>query len=265
MEAQLFLQRTIRERLDELRAKNHQFSLRAFARLLSVSPASLSEFLNGKRNLSPKMLKKLAEKLCLPPEDMDALNEKIVREKKGVNHKPKSPKQSVQLQNDQYFLVADWRYYAILCLAETAEFREDNEWIAKRLKTTVPKVKEAMERLIRLGFLTYNELGKLVYQDVELTTSEDMPNTSLKKRHTENLEAAKESLYLDDVMIRDMSFMTMALDPAKLPEIKRMVRRFQDELANYIDKNEKKEVYEICMQIFPRTRVNKDQVYEDFQ
>ncbi len=83
MEAQLYLQKNMRERFDELRSKNNQFSLRAFARLLSVSPASLSEFLNGKRNLSPKMLKKLAEKLCLPPEDLEVLDQKIIREKKG--------------------------------------------------------------------------------------------------------------------------------------------------------------------------------------
>ncbi len=66
-------------------------------------------------------------------------------------------------------------------------------------------------------------------------------------------------------MARDMSFMTMAIDPVKLPEIKKMVRKFQDELADFIDKGDKKEVYEICMQIFPRTRVNKDKIYEDFQ
>lgn len=265
MEAQLYLQKNMRERFDELRSKNNQFSLRAFARLLSVSPASLSEFLNGKRNLSPKMLKKLAEKLCLPPEDLEVLNQKIVREKKGVNHKFKGPKKNVQLQNDQYYLVADWHYYSILCLAETPDFKEDYLWIAKRLKTTEAKVKEAMERLIRLGLLTYDEDGKLFYQDIELCTTEDTPSTSLKKRHAENLDAAREALFTDDVMARDMSFMTMAIDPAKLPEIKKMVRKFQDELADFIDKGDKKEVYEICMQIFPRTRINKDQLYEDFQ
>ena len=264
MEAQLYLQKSIRERLDELRTRNSQFSLRAFARLLEVSPASLSEFLNGKRTLSPKMLKKLAEKLCLAPEDIDVLNEKIVREKKGLNHRPTN-KKNIQLQNDQYFLVADWRYYAILCLAETPEFKEDYEWIAKRIKTSEVKVKEAMERLIRLGFLTYDDSGKMIYQDVEITTSEDAPNTSLKKRHMENLEAARESLFTDDVMLRDMSFMTMALDPEQLPEIKKKIREFQDELAALIDKGNKKEVYEICMQVFPRTNIKKDQVYEKFQ
>lgn len=265
MEAQIFLQKSMREKFDELKAKNNQFSLRAFARLLSVSPASLSEFLNGKRNLSPKMLLKLGEKLCLSPEDFQVLNDKIVREKNGVNYKSQGQRKNIQLQNDQYYLVADWHYYAILCLAETPEFKEDYSWVADRLNTTSAKVKEAMERLIRLGMLTYNDTGKLIYQDIEISTSEDVPNTSLKKRHSENLEAAKESLYLDDVLLRDMTFMTMALDPNDLPEIKKRVRKFQDELAEFIEKGEKKEVYEICMQIFPRTKVDKDKVYEDYQ
>ncbi len=264
MEAQLYLQKSIRERLDELRSKNSQFSLRAFARLLGVSPASLSEFLNGKRTLSAKMLKKLGDKLCLAPEELDVLNEKIVREKKGLTHTP-SNKKNVQLQNDQYYLVADWRYYAILCLAETPDFKEDYQWIAKRIKTSEAKVKEAMERLIRLGFLTYDDSGKLIYQDVEITTGEDVPSTSLKKRHMENLEAARDSLYTDDVLLRDMSFMTMALDPEQLPEIKKRIRKFQDELAELIDKGNKKEVYEICMQVFPRTDIKKDKIYEKFQ
>ena len=265
MEAQLYLQKTIREKLDELRSRNNQFSLRAFARLLEVSPASLSEFLNGKRNLSPKMLKRLGEKLCLAPEDIEVLNEKIVREKKGISHKPLNHKKNIQLQNDQYFLVADWRYYAILCLAETSEFKEDYEWIGERLKTSPSKIKAAMERLIRLGFLTYDNEGKLIYQDIELSTSEDTPNTSIKKRHIENLDAARESLCHDDVMLRDMSFMTLAIDPARLPEIKKKIRIFQDELAELLEEGNKKEVYEICMQVFPRTNIKKDQVYEIFQ
>ena len=59
--------------------------------------------------------------------------------------------------------------------------------------------------------------------------------------------------------------MTMALDPEQLPEIKKRIRKFQDELAELIDKGNKKEVYEICMQVFPRTDIKKDKIYEKFQ
>ncbi len=265
MEAQSYLQKTLREKLDELKTRNNSFSLRAFARLLEVSPASLSEFLNGKRVLSPKMINKLAEKLCLSPEEFTVLNEKIVRDKKGVAPESATNKKAIQIQNDQYYLISDWHYYSILCLVETDDFTNDSKWIAKRLNTTVKKVKDCLERLLRLGFLHYNKEGKLECQDVELSTGEDVPNTSLKKRHSENLEAAKESLYTDDVMLRDFNFATIAIDPKKLPAAKKMIREFRKELMNFLEADEKTEVYEICMQIFPRSNVNKETVYEKFQ
>lgn len=265
MEAQLYLQQTLRTKLEELRQKNSSFSLRAFARLLSVSPASLSEFLNGKRVLSAKMIDKIAQQLCLSPEETTQLNEKIVRDKKGLNHTPLSDKKIIQLQNDQFYLVSDWHYYAILCLIETKDFKDDYQWIAERLKTNVRKVRESMERLMRLGFLNYTREGKLIVQEVELTTTEDSPSNSMKKRHAENLEAARESLFTDDVMTRDFSAATIAIDPSRLPEAKKMIREFQDKLFNFLESGEKSEVYEVCMQIFPRTNIKKDQVYEKYQ
>lgn len=266
MEAQLFLQKSIREKLDELREKNNQFSLRAFARILKVSPASLSEFLNGKRVLSPKMLKKLAENLCLPPEDIDILDQKIARDKKTIDDPTKRNKRAIQLKNDQYYLVADWHYYSILCLAEIDGFKEDYQWIAERLNTTAKKAKEAIERLLRLNLLTYDDRGNLILSlENELVTSEDIPNTSLKKRHSENFEAARESLYNDDVLKRDFSFATLAIDPEKLPKAKKMIREFQDQLFDFLESGEKTEVYEICMQMFPRTNIKKDKDYENYQ
>lgn len=265
MEAQLYLQQTLRERLDELRERNSSFSLRAFARLLGVSPASLSEFLNGKRVLSAKMIKKLAQRLCLSPVQIEELEEKLNRDKKGITHTPITDKKIIQLKNDQYYLVSDWHYYAILCLARTEDFRDDYIWIAKRLKTNVKNVKEAMERLMRLGILVYTREGRLVTQEIFLSTDEDIPNTSLKKRHSENLEAARESLFIDDVLTRDFSFVTVATDPKKLPDAKKMIREFRDELIKFLTEGEKTEVFEISMQMFPRTNIQKDKVYEDIK
>lgn len=261
MEAQQLIQKTLRERLDELKLKNSSFSLRAFARLLEISPASLSEFLNGKRVLSEKMIKKIALKLSLSPSEYTELTNKINNDKNKTSNTEQSLnlKDKVQLQNDQYFLVADWHYYSILCLVETENFVKDYEWIAKRLNTSASKVKECFERLLRLGYLEFDKLGNLHYKDVEIQTSEDIPNTSLKRRHKENFEAATEQLYIDDVTKRDYSFMTLSIDPNQLPEVKRRIRKFQDELESFLEKGSKKEVYEFCFQVFPRTnKINKD-------
>jgi uncharacterized protein (TIGR02147 family) len=263
MEAQIYLQKTLRERLDELKTKNNSFSLRAFSRLLGVSPASLSEFLNGKRVISQKMILKMADRLCLSPDEFTTLSDKLTRDKKGIDTNVSNKK--IQIQNDQYFLIADWHYYAILCLAETNNFKSDSGWIADRLKSSKSKVSDALERLLRIGLLDYDKDGNLKYQDVEIVTSEDVPNTSIKKRHAETLEAAKESLYTDDVLLRDMSSATIAIDPKKLPAAKKMIREFQDQLIEFLESGDKTEVYEVSMQIFPRSNIQKDKIYESYQ
>ena len=264
MEAQLYLQKTLRERLDELKTKNNSFSLRAFSRLLDVSPASLSEFLNGKRVLSKKMIMKVADKLCLSPQEFVALNDRIVRDNKGIKT-PILNKKTVEIQNDQYFLISDWQYYAILSLSETESFKSDPEWIAKRLKTNINKIKECLERLLRIGLLEKDANENLIYKDVCLATSEDIPNTSIKKRHSAGLDAAKESLFNDDVLVRDLSSITIAIDPTKISEAKNMIREFQEKLCDFLESGTKTEVYEISTQMFPRTNINKDKIYESYQ
>lgn len=262
MEAQAYLQKKLREKMDEIKSKNSQFSLRAFSRLLSLSPSSLSEFLNGKRNFSEKKMRSLADHLCFDPSDWEAFNQKISDDYKTPEEIKKTSHQ-VQIANDQYFLVADWHYYSILSLIETSEFIYDLKWIAKRLNTTVYKVESCIERLSRIGFIRINDDNSVSLKEVELVTSEDIPNTSLKKRHEKNLEAAKESLYQDSVGKRDFSFGTIAINPDQLPEAKKMIRDFQDELFAFLQEGEKSEVYEICMHMFPRTKINNNKDQEN--
>lgn len=258
MEAQLYIQKSLRDRLVELQEKNNQFSLRAFARILKVSPASLSEFLSGKRLLSEKMLFKLADNLSLSPLQLEELGHKVLKDKNEILPKDRKNKRVVQLEDDQYFLVSDWHYYTILCLAETKNFKEDYEWIAQRIKSTPKKVKVAVERLIRLNLLTYNEENQLTLnQTDEFVTSEGTLNSSLRKRHSENFDHARESLYNDELDNRDFSFATIAVDPKKIVQAKKMIREFQNKLFDFLEDGDKTEVYEICMQLFPRTNIKK--------
>ena len=209
------------------------------------------------------MLKKLADRMCLPPSQLQELNDRILRDKNGIEYIPHSDRKKIQLQNDQYYLVSDWHYYSILCLAETPDFQDNYQWIADRLQTSVAKVREAMERLLRLELLVYTKEGNLTCNEVELFTTEDIPNASLKMRHSDNLESAKESILKDDVLVRDFSFATLAVNPKKLPEAKKLIRKQQDELIALLESGERTEVYELCMQLFPRTNITKENIYEN--
>jgi transcriptional regulator with XRE-family HTH domain len=55
------LKKVLRLTLDERRSRNTHYSLRSFAKSLSISSAALSEIMNGKRPITEKMKFRLGE------------------------------------------------------------------------------------------------------------------------------------------------------------------------------------------------------------
>jgi uncharacterized protein (TIGR02147 family) len=152
---------------------------------------------------------------------------------------------------DQYHLISDWYSFAILALAETEGFRDSPAWVAKLLKIKIPEAAKALQRLERLDLMTRDKTGHLVTTGEQLATSTDTANLYLRKSHHQNLELARQSLDLDPVERRDFSSMTMAIDPQKLPQAKAMVQDFRRKLCAFLESGKKKEVYKICIQLFP--------------
>ena len=245
---------------ETVKAKNSQFSLRALAMRAKLNPAALSQFLNGKRNFSSEMIQRIAADVGFTPDQLIIL--KSMGEAEGhkeTRFSKKELREKIQVSLDHYYLIADWHYYAILSLAETADFKSDPKWIAKRLGTNVHHVMAVLEKLQNLGY--FEKKGtKLILREVVLETLEDVPNTSLKKRHEANLEAAKEAIYSVDLDKRDYSFSTVAINPEQLPRAKKMIREFRDKLLRTLEVGDKKEVYEICFHLFPRSTTDEEEV-----
>lgn len=244
----------LQDYFEKVQAKNSLFSLRALAKRAKLNPAALSQFLNGKRNFSSEMIQRIGVDIALAPDQLLIL--KSMGEAEGKRQSllaKKALKEKIQINLDHYYLVADWHYYAILSLAETAEFKNDAKWIAKRLETNSEHVALVIEKLIQLGF--FEKKGKkLILKEVLLETLDDVPNTALKKRHEENFEAAKEAIYTVGLDQRDFSFSTIAINPDQLPQAKKMIREFRDKLIRTLEHGEKREVYEVCFQMFPRSK-----------
>lgn len=237
---------------ENVKTRNSLFSLRALAKRAKLNPAALSEFLNGKRKFSSQMILRIAADIGFTPEEILILRDMGEAEDRTDNNK-ENLKQKIKMSLDHYYLVADWHHYAILCLAETTGFKNDQEWIAKRLDTDIQQVKVVLEKLTELGYFE-NRDGTLHLKKVILENFDDIPNTSLKKRHEENLEAAKEAVYTCTLAERDYSFTTIAINPEQLPRAKKMIREFRAKLLRTLEAGEKKEVYEVCFHLFPRSR-----------
>lgn len=245
MDAQLEIRRLLQTEFARLKNKNPSYSLRSFARSLGVVPSALSEILSSDRPITKKMGQKILTHLSVAP---DTYYELMTAPQ--LRHTPVAPNY-IQLNMDHYYIVTDWYYYAVLSLVEVRGFKEDPQWIARRLNITVRQAKQALTRLERLEMLVRNKKGLLVPSGVQFTTTNDIANLAIRRRHMANLELAKTSLEKDPVDVRDFSEITMAVDIDKMSEAKEMIRKFRRELCHFMETGTKKEVYKLCVQLFP--------------
>ena len=101
--------------------------------------------------------------------------------------------------------------------------------------------------------LIENNNGLLKRTTQPLTTTNDVPSRGLRKHHKEILSKATDALESVDVTKREISAMTMAIDPAKLPEAKEVIRKAVMKIEKLLEVENPSEVYTISFQLFPLT------------
>lgn len=237
------------------KARNPAFSLRAFARRIGLYSSTVSEILGSGRAITPKMGRRILEGLGTPPVEAAVILEALSK-RTGVRDSKlqSSALQFAEVTMDQFTAVSDWRYFAILSLADTHDFQGKPEWVASRLGIKRQEATVALKRLVRLGMLLKKPGGKYAPTGKQFDTPTDIANLSLRKHHYQNLDLARRSLDEDELLKRDFSFINMAVDPAKLPEVKRRIREFRNELCAFFESGKRKEVYKMCIQLFPLTK-----------
>lgn len=218
---------------------NSSYSLRAFARDLSMPPARLSQILNKKQGLSVSAAKEVSAKLNLTEEEAKwfccsagALHSRSNKERKDFEKKIQSYKKVSQkfakIQMDYFKVISDWYHFAILELTYLQDFQSDMKWIANILDLSTSTVEEAIERMKRLELLK-EENG--VYIDVfqYLNTEDDIPSLSLKKYHHQLMKKSMEAMYEQDVSNREYASNIISFNKEKLPYFKEKIRKFRDE------------------------------------
>jgi uncharacterized protein (TIGR02147 family) len=261
MKEQLAIQRILRERYEGLRLKNPSYSVRAFSKKVGISPATLSLIFNGKRKISRKLAYSISQKLLLDPQERSELLSFFpVKAKHRIPGTDDIDASYLQLSADQYQVVGDWRVFALLGLIEMPGFKNDPEWISSRMGAPVSDVIKLLERLKRLEMIEENAAGELKRAKPRYRTTDDVANLSLKKSHYQNLELARESLDNHALDERDFTWVTFPMDKKKLAEAKTLIRKFQDDLYEVLEKDaEPNEVYRLAVQLFPLTRSQKQE------
>lgn len=253
MDFQNELRKLLFKIIDEMRVKHPTFSLRMFAKQVEVPVAALSLFLRGKRNFSKKMCLKIARKLDLSHSEYRKIEECISQ---GDLRVEKVAKEVIDAK--YFFLLSDPIYYSLLCLMETKNFLNSNDWIASQLNKTSLEIIEAKKLLTEIGYIKEEE-GILRPTDLILTSTDNIPNEALRSRHIRNMDDAKKSLINFPVDQRYFAFETLSFDEQDLPIVQNKMNQLFDDLILLSQRGvNKNRVYEFCSLYFPRNKESKE-------
>jgi uncharacterized protein (TIGR02147 family) len=231
--------------------RNPRYSLRSFAQFLGITPSALSMILSGKRNVSKKAAQQIVEALALPPQLKVAFLYGCGKHS-DLNFQEEDLSNNYQkLALDTYEIISDWYHFAILSLIETKDFQPKLAWIASRLGITLAEVKTAVERLVRLGILDVSET-KWKQTTKPIKVENTVSTAATRKHQRQMIEKALESLEHDPMDIRDMSSMTLAMDPKLVPTALKEIRKFRRKLTKMLETSAPQtEVYHLAIQLYP--------------
>lgn len=248
----------LRDSLKERRLRNSAYSLRAFAKDLDLRSSHLSEILSGKKGLSLQKGIHVSARLGLQSHEavrfaellqIDSLPDDQKKDHVRRLTQPTTNGEYRELAQDAFKAIADWYHYAILEMTVVEGFRNDSQWIARRLGITVDEVHRAVERLVRLKLLAQKN-GKWMKTEKGLTTTNNISSEAIKQFNRQIIKKAYHSVSLP-VQMRDLSTMTMAIDPARIDEARVLIKEFRRKLCDMFESGNQQKLYCLAVQLFP--------------
>jgi uncharacterized protein (TIGR02147 family) len=244
----------IRDAFLAKQTKNPSYSLRAFARDVSIHPGTLSQIINGKRALNVRDAELLGEKLNLDKITRTRFLESVLRSNANIDDiKIPAVDKRHMIDDTHYQVLAEWEHYAVLELFETKGFVCDVETVGRRLGLTSERAGTVLSNLLESGLLKRVTSGKIekVFDDIK--TIEDVASRALQASHDETLSMAIDKLVSVPVSRRDFSSATYAIDPQLIPEAKTIIREFRMKMGALLKKGNRTEVFQLAIQFFPLT------------
>ncbi len=262
METAFYLEK-IRAGFSMRQRTNPTYSLRAYGRDLGIHPSTLSQVLLGRRPLPLKLSTQVADHLRLNARERTLFFDSLGKRRVSLDQIQISAEDTRFLLDETYFqIIAEWEHYAALTLFECEDFDPSPAEIARRLKIQVNRAEVVLINLIRFGLLKRLPSGELRPSHPSVRTTEDVASAALKASHRETLEMGKEKLDKVPPDLRDFSSMMVAIDPARLPEVKIVIREFRQKLSELLKSGAHTEVYQLGIQFYPLTDLDTNSEVE---
>lgn len=226
----------------------------------------LSRILTGKKKLNTKTAEKISENLKLLETEKKYLRLMLIRENakfedeqdlySAILGSSNKNRKVTFLDKDRFRLIADWHHLAILEVTALKDFREDPEWISRKLKNQISclQAQTAISRLIRLGLLQKNNHGNLVrVPEGQLFSGGRGEDKAIQEHHLQMLEIAKKSISEQKITERHLSTNTLTIKTKDYARLVELVKKLNAEISEFAVSDAGDTTYQINVQVFRLT------------
>lgn len=242
----------LQQQFTERCKRNPKYSLRAFAQLLKMDASSISQIFCGKRQVSTKVISQACQILGATPSIQDNFIKNAKSKfKRSDASLPSKELPYELLAEDAFAVISDWYHFAILELINVNNFDQRPSWCARTLGISTTEAQIAIDRLVRLGLLRFDE-QKLVRTNKLITNfAPGMTSSAHKNLQRKILQMAIDAIDHVESEKKDITAMTMAIDVQKLPQAKKLIAKFRRDLCAYLEDGEQTSVYQLAVQLYP--------------
>ncbi|MGE0528507.1 MAG: TIGR02147 family protein [Bdellovibrionales bacterium] len=243
------------------------FSFRRFAQMAGIaSPNYLQLVMQGKRNLSPDMAARVAKALGLTaPErqffvalvgiDRAKSEEARIRAQTELLRSVKSLI-AKEIPKAQVCVLTEWYHLIVRELVVLADFKASGDWISEKMRGWITPV-EAERSLLFLqkaGFLK-SDGGQWIQSDPVIDTGNAFDEAVGMRFYEGTLSAWSKMLPHTDKNLRELCVLNIPMTAEKIPELKKRLRDFQDELIGWLqDEKDPERVVQLGFFLVPTTK-----------
>lgn len=240
--------------------RNPRFSLRAFAKLIGLAPARVSDILLYKKGMSSQIAKEVANALQFSEKDAEyfstlveslhARNPQKRSEASLLAKKFIKSHQTLFLQVDAFEMISDVNYLALIQLIKIQKNLCTNESLALEMNLSENEVENMLTRLARLELVSKENKSHRVLHET-IVTPDNIASETSKNIHQQILNKAMTSLKTQSIDERDFCATVMPLNPKNVATIQKSIREFISRLMDeHSSASEGSKVYCYSSQLF---------------
>lgn len=232
--------------------------------------SSLTKILNGERYPGRNAVTSITKYLRLNDEERMRFMILLQAEKAGMTKKISTtphlsaiaPSKKV-IKGSDFSKVANWPAFVLKELTASPYFGSNPNYLAEKMRFRVSSttIEETLKNLGDLKLLSEetSDSGSKRYV-VRTETTVDIPNVFVRKHQAQMLELATKALETQSKDEREFNTMTFLMDISKIPEAKRLMRKFNEDFLKLFEAKDPEtvphEVYHLNLNFFALTKLN---------